>query len=141
MLSSHMNILARQEPETRAVKYLRPETQATITIRQMDTRICLIDIQSELLPLSENVLMDAHTQASAAGAQIIILNFVGLEYMSSCSLSQLVVMLGQIRRRQQHLLVFGLNPHYRKIFEMTGLDQLIGLYNSEAEALAAVEVV
>jgi anti-anti-sigma factor len=136
-----MNILARQEPETRAVKYLRPETQATITIRQMDTRICLIDIQSELLPLSENVLMDAHTQASAAGAQIIILNFVGLEYMSSCSLSQLVVMLGQIRRRQQHLLVFGLNPHYRKIFEMTGLDQLIGLYNSEAEALAAVEVV
>jgi anti-sigma B factor antagonist len=35
-------------------------------------------------------------------------------------------------------MVIGLNDHYRQIFQLTRLDEAIGIYDSEANALAAV---
>jgi anti-anti-sigma factor len=137
MFSSHLDILAQQEGKPVAVNYLAPAVQAMITIRQADTQTCLIDIHGKITALSENMLIDAYTRASAAGAQTIILNFARLEYMSSYGLNQLIAILGRIRRQQQRLLVFGLSPHYRKILRITGLDQFMSLYDCEAEALAA----
>jgi anti-sigma B factor antagonist len=40
-------------------------------------------------------------------------------------------------RAKQKLLAFGLTEHYRQIFELTRLDEAIGIYTSEAEAVAA----
>jgi anti-sigma B factor antagonist len=38
---------------------------------------------------------------------------------------------------QQRLLNIGLSEHYRHIFDVTRLDEVIGVYATEAEALAA----
>ena len=37
----------------------------------------------------------------------------------------------------QQLFAYGLNEHYRQIFELTRLDEAIGIYETEADALAA----
>jgi anti-sigma B factor antagonist len=49
----------------------------------------------------------------------------------------LVTLLVRANRQRQQLLAFGLNEHYRQIFELTRLDEAIGIYETEAEALAA----
>ena len=40
---------------------------------------------------------------------------------------------------QERLVAFGLNEHYRQIFELTRLDEAIGIYDSEAEAFAEAD--
>jgi anti-sigma B factor antagonist len=35
------------------------------------------------------------------------------------------------------LLAFGLSEHYKHIFELTRLNEAIGIYDSEADVLAA----
>jgi len=82
-------------------------------------------------------LMDAYTQASAAGVRSIILNFSGLEYMNSSGIGLLVTLLIRIRRQNQRLMAFGLSDHYEQIFELTRLNEAIGIYSSEMDALAA----
>ena len=97
----------------------------------------ILDIQGEVTGSAESILMDAYTQATAAGAQAVILNFSGLEYMNSSGIGLLVTLLIRTQRQKQRLLAFGLSEHYRQIFELTQLDKAIGIHATEAAALAA----
>ena len=67
----------------------------------------------------------------------MILNFTGLEYMNSGGIGLLVTVLVRANRAKQKLLAFGLTEHYREIFELTRLDEAIGIYATEADAVAA----
>jgi anti-sigma B factor antagonist len=42
------------------------------------------------------------------------------------------------QRQRQRVLAFGLSDHYRQIFELTRLDEAVGIHDSEDEALAEV---
>jgi anti-sigma B factor antagonist len=97
----------------------------------------VVDIKGDITAAAENALMDAYTQATAAGARTIILNFSGLEYMNSSGIGLLVTLLVRANRHKQRLLACGLSDHYQQIFELTRLNEAISIYNSEAEALAA----
>ena len=108
-----------------------------ITTRKINPRTCILDIQGEVTGSAESIVMDAYTQATAAGAQAVILNFGRLEYMNSSGIGLLVTMLIRTQRQKQRLLAYGLNEHYRQIFDLTQLDKAIGIYPSEAAALAA----
>jgi anti-sigma B factor antagonist len=108
-----------------------------ITVRKISTKASILDIQGEVTGSAESILMDAYSQAIVAGAQAVILNFSGLEYMNSSGIGLLVTLLIRTQRQKQRLLAFGLNEHYRQIFDLTQLDKAIGIYASEAAALAA----
>ena len=97
----------------------------------------IIDIRGDITAASEDVLMEAYTQASADSVRTIALNFSGLEYMNSGGIGLLVTLLVRANRQRQRLLAFGLSDHYREIFELTRLDEAIAIYQSEEEALAA----
>jgi anti-sigma B factor antagonist len=111
--------------------------QIVFGVRSANTGASVIDVQGELTSAAEPALMDAYTQASANGVRTIILNFSGLEYMNSSGIGLLVTLLIRINRQKQRLLTFGLSEHYQHIFELTRLNEAIGMYDSEAEALAA----
>jgi len=81
--------------------------------------------------------MDAYGKASGPTTRTLVLNFSGLEYMNSGGIGMLVTLLVRANRQRQQLLAFGLNEHYRQIFELTRLDEAIGIYETEADALAA----
>jgi len=110
----------------------------TMTVRKADQNSSVIDIHGEINAFAENALMDAYTNASSDGARNIILNFDGLEYMNSSGIGLLVTLLILAKRQNQRLLAFGLSDHYQQIFELTRLNEAIGIYASEAAALGAV---
>lgn len=110
---------------------------ATMNVRKLNDQAAVIDVQGEVTAAAENALMDAYTQAGAR-ARAIILNFSGLEYMNSSGIGLLVTLLIRVNRQKQRLLAFGLSDHYRQIFDLTRLDEAIGIFHSEAEAVAAV---
>jgi anti-sigma B factor antagonist len=109
----------------------------SLDVRPVSERASVIDIRGEITAASEDALMDAYARASTGQTRAIILNFAGLEYMNSGGIGLLVTLLVRANRQKQRLLAYGLNEHYRQIFELTRLDEVIGIYSSQAEALAA----
>ena len=101
----------------------------------------IIDIKGDITAASEDVLMEAYNEASSDGARTIALNFSGLEYMNSGGIGMLVTLLVRANRQRQRLVAYGLNEHYRQIFQLTRLDEAIGLHETEAQALAAASTV
>jgi anti-sigma B factor antagonist len=112
-------------------------SQVTMNVRPADERASIIDVEGEVSAFAENTLMNAYAQATANGARSVILNFEGLDYMNSSGIGLLVTLLIRANRQGHHLLAYGLNEHYRHIFELTRLNEAIRVYADEAEALAA----
>jgi anti-sigma B factor antagonist len=110
------------------------EATATFDVRRQGAA-CVVDIQGDVTASSEDVLMKAYNDAGDARA--IVLNFSGLSYMNSGGIGLLVTLLVRANRRSQRLLAFGLSDHYRQIFELTRLDEAVGIHDSEESALSA----
>jgi anti-sigma B factor antagonist len=106
-------------------------------VRDGGSGTSIVDIAGDITAACEDVLMDAYARAAGEDTSAVILNFSGLEYMNSGGIGLLVTLLVRANRAKQKLLAYGLNEHYRQIFELTRLDEAIGIYGSEAEALAA----
>jgi anti-sigma B factor antagonist len=109
----------------------------SLDVRQLGETACILDIEGDITAFSEEALMDAYTEGAGDGIKTVILNFTGLEYMNSGGIGLLVTVLVRANRAKQRLLAFGLTEHYREIFELTRLDEAIGIYATEADALAA----
>jgi anti-sigma B factor antagonist len=114
-----------------------PQANVSMNVRHPSPAVGIIDIAGQVTAFAENVLMDAYAEASGDRTRAIILNFTGLDYMNSSGIGLLVTLLIRAQRQKQQLLAYGLNEHYRQIFDLTRLDEAIALYATEAEALAA----
>lgn len=114
-----------------------PELSVSMNVRKVDDTSSIIDIKGDLTSACEDILMDAYSEAAEGNVRSVLLNFTGLEYMNSGGIGLLVTLLVRANRQRQKLLAFGLNDHYRQIFELTRLDEAIGIHGSEQEALAA----
>ena len=61
--------------------------------------------------------------------------------MNSGGIGLLVTLLVRANRQSQRLLAYGLSDHYRQIFELTRLDEAIGIHDDEQAALGAAGAV
>jgi anti-sigma B factor antagonist len=115
-------------------------SKATITtnVRRVNG-VSIIDIGGEVNAQAEDALAAAYAEASQGGVKAVVLNFSGMEYMNSSGIGLLATLLIRAQRAKQRLLACGLNEHYQQIFALTRLNEAISNYNSEAEAMAAVQ--
>jgi anti-sigma B factor antagonist len=114
-----------------------PEAATSFDVREVSEATRVIDIRGDITAQSEDVLMDAYSRANADGVRAVVLNFTGLDYMNSGGIGLLVTVLVRAQRQRQRVLAYGLSDHYRQIFELTRLDEAVGIHDSEDEALAA----
>lgn len=112
-----------------------PQANVVMTVRKISDTASIIDIEGEVSAFAEDVLMEAYAEASTPTTRMIILNFGRLDYMNSSGIGLLVTLLIRVNRQKQRLLAYGLSDHYRRIFELTRLNEAIGIYDTEADVL------
>lgn len=108
-------------------------------VRRIDDATAVVEVRGEITAASEQALMDAYAEASGARTKAVVLDFSALDYMNSGGIGLLVTLLVRANRQKQQLLAFGLNEHYRQIFELTRLDEAIGIFDDEASAVAGTK--
>jgi anti-sigma B factor antagonist len=115
-----------------------PQANVVMNVRKINNSVSIIDIEGDVSAFAEDVLMEAYSEASSPTTRTIILNFNGLEYMNSSGIGLLVTLLIRANRQKQRMFAFGLSDHYKHIFELTRLNEAIGIYDTEADVLAVV---
>ena len=114
------------------------QAKVSMKVRPVGEQVSMIDIQGEVTALAEDMLMEAYAQASGEETRHIILNFSRLDYMNSSGIGLLVTLFSRANRQGQRLLAVSMSNHYRHIFDLTGLNQVITIYDTEADALTAI---
>jgi anti-sigma B factor antagonist len=113
-----------------------PQANVVMNVRKISNTVSIIDISGDVSAFAEDILMEAYAEASLPTTKSIILNFNGLEYMNSSGIGLLVTLLIRANRQKQRMLAYGLSDHYKHIFELTRLNEAIGIYDTEEDVLA-----
>ncbi len=106
-----------------------------LTIDRPTDAVRVIRVTGDVTAETESIA-EAYEQA-APGAHVVALDFTQLEYMNSGGIGLLVTLLVRARRHKVSLVAFGLTEHYRQIFQLTRLDEVITVHDDEADLLAA----
>jgi anti-anti-sigma factor len=81
-----------------------------------------------------------HLDRCAAGGDGVVLDFSGVEYISSDGLRALVVASKQAKSQGGTLVVAGLGPRVREIFAITRFEQVLEVLPTVAEAVKRVSL-
>jgi anti-sigma B factor antagonist len=113
-------------------------TQLQTRVRAVDGAVAVIDLKGDVTAASEDELMDAYRRTGPPEeTRGIVLDFTGLDYMNSSGIGLLVTFLVRAKRAHQQLSAYGLSDHYRQIFELTRLDEVISVHDDEDRAVVA----
>jgi anti-sigma B factor antagonist len=114
-----------------------PQANATMNIIKPNDHTSIIEVNGEITASAENSLMEAYNSINLPGIRNIILDFNHMDYMNSSGIGLLITLLVRANRQGQKLFATGLNEHYRRIFELTRLNEAINIFPSVEEAVAA----
>ena len=114
------------------------ESKLRTSIRKVSPFANAIDMVGEISGTTEKVISEAYAQATAGRIMIVLLNFTQVAYMNSFGIGILTMLIIRAQREGKRIVGYGLNEHYHRIFELTRLDQVIPIYESEEVALAYV---
>jgi anti-sigma B factor antagonist len=106
-------------------------------VRSADDGVAVIGLTGDVTAACETELMDAYREAGRSEIRGIVLDFSGLDYMNSSGIGLLVTLLVRAKREGRQLSAFGLSNHYRQIFELTRLDEVISVHDDEEQAVTA----
>ena len=112
-------------------------TQLQARVGSADGAVAVIELRGDVTAASESELMDAYREAGRGATRGIVLDFTGLDYMNSSGIGMLVTLLVRARREGRQISAYGLSDHYRQIFELTRLDEVITVHDDEDHAIAA----
>ena len=72
------------------------------------------------------------------GNDPVLLDFSKVEYINSSGIALIIQMLMEADKTGQKVAIFGLTPHFQKVFTMVGIGKYAGLHKDEATAAASL---
>ena len=109
-----------------------------VEARQLDTGLTVVAISGRLvlgrdLERLENLV----NSLLLKGRKELVFDVSAMERADSSGMGTLIACLAHIRTSGGQLRVAGARPKIRRLFRMTGVDQLVSLYPTVAEAATA----
>ena len=69
------------------------------------------------------------------GAKNVLLNMTELSYISSAGLRVVLVLAKRLKQAGGKLVIYGMQPHVREVFDISGFLAILNVAGSRAEAL------
>jgi anti-anti-sigma factor len=105
------------------------------TVRSQDG-VAIVDLPARIDASAEQTLNEAYAAATGGPGKRIVLNFSGVDYLSSTGIALVVGILARSRKDGHQVSASGLSDHYREIFEITRLADFMRIFPDERSALA-----
>ena len=81
--------------------------------------------------------MLAYYGLGVTAASFLLLDFTGVEYINSSGIAIIIqILIEGHQAGSRPLGIFGLSPHFHKVFGMVGINKYASLYEDEKSALA-----
>jgi len=103
-------------------------------VRQKDG-VAILDLPARIDASTEEALNAAYGEAIAGSPRGIVLNFAGVDYLSSTGIALIVGILARSRTEGRQVSAAGLSDHYREIFEITRLADFMRIFPDEDSAV------
>jgi anti-sigma B factor antagonist len=97
--------------------------------------VAIVDLPAQIDSSAEAALNAAYAEAFSGSEKRVILNFSGVDYLSSTGIALIVGILARSRKEGRQVAASGLSDHYREIFEITKLADFMKIFPDERAAI------
>ena len=105
------------------------------SVRKRDS-VAIIDMKGEVTSFADAILNSLVKTTVEEGFQHIAFNFADVSYINSSGIAVLIGLVTSLASKGVLFNVYGLTPHFKKIFRMIGLTQYVSVSASEEDAIA-----
>ena len=95
----------------------------------------VVDLPAQIDSTAERALNSAYAEAATHGSKTVLLNFAGVDFLSSTGIALIVGILARARTDGRAIRASGLSDHYKEIFEITRLADFMTIFADENAAL------
>ncbi|MCL5773375.1 MAG: STAS domain-containing protein [Firmicutes bacterium] len=97
-----------------------------------------VEVQGEIDVYSSPKVKEAINELIEKGNYTLIINLEGVRYIDSTGLGVLIGALKKVREHNGSISLICTNPQIKKIFNITGLVKIFGIYKNEEESLKSL---
>jgi anti-anti-sigma factor len=110
------------------------DEKVKVEVRKLED-VAIIDMKGDVTSLADVPLHTAIESVFGEGIKKVIFNFTDVSYINSSGIAILIGIVTNYNAKGINFKVYGLTPHFKKIFGMIGLTQYAPILKSEEEAL------
>jgi anti-sigma B factor antagonist len=117
---------------------VQAETKATIdrTSGANGASIAVLRFSGDISSASKEPVLGAWQNVAGGGS--VLLDFSKVDYINSSGIALVIQILMEADKAGRKVAVFGLTPHFQKVFTMVGIGKYAGLHKDEAAAAASL---
>ena len=108
-----------------------------VTVRNVGATVAVIDVEGLITAVTARSFLAEAEPAVAAPTRLLVIHFAALEYCDSAGLGAILALVRRARAGGGQVALVRLDDSLRQVFEMTGLDRVLNIYDTEAEAITA----
>lgn len=112
------------------------EMDLKITVRR-EGNVAVIDLAGEVDAYTSSRFREVMLDVIEGGTSRIVVSMRNVDYIDSSGLGALVGGLKRISERSGKIVLVCEKPQVRKVFEITGLEKVFQIFESEKDAVAA----
>ncbi|MDQ2817687.1 MAG: STAS domain-containing protein [Candidatus Eremiobacteraeota bacterium] len=107
-----------------------------VNVRQLDGQrdISVVDLNGEIDVYTSPKVKETITDLIDQGHYTLVINLEHVRYIDSTGLGVLIGGLKRVREHSGTVNLVCTNPQIKKIFDITGLVKIFGIYDSETTA-------
>jgi anti-anti-sigma factor len=98
----------------------------------------IIDLIGDVTDRGQQAIRSAYAEALQSAPERVFLNFGDTEYINTSGIAVLISMVMEAQKTGHKIGLFGMSPHYHKVFTLVRLPLYADMYGGESEALASL---
>ena len=100
-------------------------------------QVTLVEVSGRVDSMNANQFGDALNTQIDEGHVLLVVDLSGVDYMSSAGLREIVTSLKKAKRAKGDLRLAQPSDRVRDVLEMSGLDGIFHIYDSQSEAVGS----
>ena len=108
-----------------------------IVSRKTD-KAAIIELHGDVNSEGDAAIKDAYHAAIANGATTVLFNMSNTAYINTSGISVLIAIVMEAKKAGHKILVSGISPHYKKVFDLVRFSVYVTMFETEEEALTSI---
>jgi anti-sigma B factor antagonist len=110
-----------------------------INTRELGDQTQVVEVIGEIDVYTSPKVKEIISELIDKGNYNLVVNLEGVRYIDSTGLGVLIGALKKVREKDGSISLVCTNPQIKKIFNITGLVKIFGIYKTEDEALKNIK--
>jgi len=106
--------------------------------KKQEQEVAVASVKGRIDAVSSPEFEKEMAELIAEGNNILILDLVGLDYISSAGLRTIITITKKIKERDGKLLISGLKGMVKEVFEISGFNAIIPIFESVESARSQI---